>query len=95
MAEPDRCISLGEKQKRYLRKSSSRALWHPRALEAAWFRAKRESELDLWTSSNGMDFYGEKRGRYLVSLTALPHIRHPLSKEAFSAFGENILCIER
>lgn len=77
---------LGRKAKAILAEVFFQGSMAPAGVEAAWFRAKRESELDLMDELERDGFLRREEGRYLVSLTALPHIRHPLSKEAFSAF---------
>ena len=77
---------LGRKEKTILREVFFQNTVAPAGVEAAWFRAQRESELDLMDSLERDGFLRREEGRYLVSLTALPHIRHPLSKEALSSF---------
>lgn len=77
---------LGRKAKAILSEVLVQGTMAPAGVEAAWFRAQRESELDLMDELERDGFLRREEGRYLVSLTALPHIRHPLAKEALTAF---------
>lgn len=79
-------VKLGRKAKAILGEVFFLCSSAPRGVEAAWFRAQREIDLDLLDELERDGFLRREEGRYLVSLTALPHIRHPLAREALDGF---------
>ena len=85
---------LERKKKTILKEIFSQCAMTPAGVEAAWFRAQRESELDIMDELERDGFLRREEGRYLVSLTAFPQITHPLTKEALSAFEKIFLTLK-
>ncbi|MHB8534570.1 MAG: DUF4145 domain-containing protein [Sulfuricaulis sp.] len=85
---------LERKKRALLKEIFSQSTTTPAGVEAAWFRAQRESELDLMDELERDGFLRREEGRYLVSLTALPQITHPLAKASLSAFEKIFLALK-
>jgi len=85
---------LERKKKAILKEIFFQSTTAPAGVEAAWFRAQRESELDLMDELERDGFLRREEGRYLVSLTAFTQITHPLAKESLSAFEKIFLALK-
>ena len=85
---------LERKKKAILKEIFFQSVASPTGIEAAWFRAQRESALDLMDELERDGFLRREEGRYLVSLTAFPQINHPLAKESLVAFEKIFLALK-
>lgn len=85
---------LERKKKAILKEIFFQSIAVPAGVEAAWFRAQHESELDLMDELERDGFIRREEGRYLVSLTAFTQITHPLAKESLGAFEKIFLVLK-
>lgn len=85
---------LERKKKAILKEIFVQSAAAPAGIEAAWFRAQRESELDLMDELERDGFLRREEGRYLISLTAFPQINHPAAKESLVAFEKIFVALK-